>query len=58
MDANERELTDFQLRLIKPDGTCLICEGTHYGAQNCPYKCPKCGVNTNPCADPDCQRKD
>lgn len=49
-----RTPTDWQRQFIAGNGDCSICGGTHYGAQNCPYRCAKCGVNTDPCERMDC----
>lgn len=52
-----RTPTDLQRQFIAGNGDCSVCGGTHYGSQNCPYRCAICGVNTDPCERTDCGRK-
>lgn len=42
---------------VDKKGNCSVCGGTHYGITfDCPYRCGMCGVNTDHCEKPDCQR--
>ena len=43
-------------REIAKNGKCSACGGTHYGALRCPYRCDRCGTNTEPCKVAECPR--
>lgn len=35
---------------------CSLCEGTHYGSHDCPFRCERCTVNTGLCLQEGCPR--